>query len=387
MSPISPILVFGAGCIGRGLLGELSAQEGRPVVFVEASRSLAAALRNAGEYTVRLVGLTECATRVRDFRVIAAEDTDALRQALEQCACAATAVGGRHLESVAGLIAPALKQRPAPLNILLCENRAQADRVLTRALVAAGAPAGRFAAVPCSVERIVRAVPDSLDLVGESGESAWIDRSKWIGNEQPPAGLDCCDDLEPYYARKLYAANAGHALLAYEGFLAGYQALPDTVQDPAIRSRLTEQLALSARVLVLEYGMDPNALAGHLHKLMKHRFASRSMADRVERVARQPLRKLGPNERLVGLLRKLERHGLPIRPVCRTIAAAMHYEHEDDEESQGLQAMVRTDGPAHVLSAVCRIKPAETGFRVCLDEWAAIRKSRGASSNASRRSQ
>ena len=92
----------------------------------------------------------------------------------------------------------------------------------------------------------------------------------------------------------------------------------------------------------------------------------------MERVARQPLRKLGPNERLIGLLRKLERHGLPIRPVCRTIAAALRYAQPGDPESEKLQEMIRMGGAESVLQTVCELDPDEEAFRTCMQEWKTV---------------
>lgn len=372
MDKRSPILIFGAGCIGRGLLGELAAKEKRPIIFVEAVPSFASRLQEAGEFSVRRVGRTESTTVVRDFRVLTLKDTADIEQALTDCAFAATAVGGMHLESVARLMAPALASRSTPLNILLCENWPKADQVLAEALVENGVSRKQFSAVPSSVERMVQVAPDSLDLRAESDESAWIDPSKWVGDEPPMAGLFLCDNLEAYYARKLYTNNAGHALLAYEGFLAGYKTLVEAVQDSAIRTRLKEMLEGSAQMLELEYGLNRAELAEHLETLIQYRFANRELADRIDRVARQPLRKLGPNERLVGLLRKLEKYDLPIRPICRTMAAGMRYTQIDDVESCRLQAQIQSEGPARVLNEICQINAEESAFRVCLEEWNAM---------------
>lgn len=359
MNTKPPILVFGAGCIGRGLLGELAAKENLPLVFVEAFAPLASALRAAGEFQVRRVGRTESTSVVRNFRVLTLEDTAEIRRALTDCAFAATAVGGMHLERLASRIAPALAGRSSPLNILVCENWPKADLVLAEALVSAGGSPSCFSAVPASVERMVQAIPDSLDLLAESDESAWVDRSKWVGDIQPLEGLCLCDNLKPYYARKLYTNNAGHALLAYEGFLADVATLPEAIGIPSIRERLMKQLGVAAQMLVLEYGLDPAALDEHLDHLIYHRFSNRYLADKVERVARQPLRKLGPNERLIGLLRKLERHGLPIQSVCRTIAAALCYAQSDDPES--------------VLQTVCGLDPDEEAFGICIEEYFRIK--------------
>ena len=360
------ILVFGAGCIGRGLLGELATRCGWSLTFVEKSVDLATALVQSGDYTVRLVGPEESTTRVAGYRVLRAEDEPGIAKAIERCEFAATAVGGEQLPSVAPLIAPSLRGRASPLNILVCENWPRADRVLRDALLRAGAPDGQVTCVPASVERMFRRARGSLDLIGESLGTVYVDASRWHGAFPGLAGLVACGDLAPYYARKLFTSNAGHAVLAYEGYLAGYELLYDALGDGAIRNRVEAVLGLAAEMLPIEYGLDRASLGEHVQMLLRHRYANRELADTVRRVARDPLRKLGSEERLVGLLRRLQKHRLPIRPVCRAIAAALHYRDVNDRESQRLDCIIGEGGFGRVLEEICRMPPEDEAYRLCM---------------------
>jgi mannitol-1-phosphate 5-dehydrogenase len=374
-APHDAILVFGAGCIGRGLWGELASQAGRPAVFVEAEPGLAADLRRAGGYTVRLTGRAESATRVSQYRVLSPREPAGLAEAIGACAFAATAVGGEHLAEVAPLLADGLRARGRRLNILVGENWPRADGVLADALLASGADARTFACVPCSVERMARRVPDSLDIVAESLESLVYDAGKWAGAPPDLPGLIPVDDLRACYARKLFTNNAGHAVLAYEGFLAGHALLWEAHRDPAIRARVEALLGPAAEMLAREYGLPRESLRDHARILLDYRFANRALADTVRRVARDPLRKLGPEERLVGLLRRLQKHGLPIEPACRTIAAALCYDDPDDDACARLRAMLEVGGPGSVLRDVCGIQPDEEAYTICLEQWPGHRRS------------
>ena len=351
------ILVFGAGNIGRGLLGQLAARANVPVVFVEAVPELARQLA-AGRYLVRLVGREESTTVVTNYRVLTPADRPAIAKAVRECAFAATAVGGPNLGAVAELLRSALPARTKRLPIVVCENWPNADAVLRAAL-----PGLPVEVIPSSVERMVQRVQGSLDLIGESVETAWVQA------RLPLPGLHYCADVTPYYARKLYTNNAGHALLAYEGFLAGHETLCAAAADPAIRQRLDELLAVAAQMLEREYGLPAAELREHVECLVRYRFANTALADTVRRVARQPLRKLGPEERLVGLLRRLQKHALPIAPVCRTIAAALCYRAPDDPEAIQLESMLAEDGPEGVLEEVCGLRPDDEAYGACLGDW------------------
>lgn len=354
------ILVFGAGCIGRGLLGELSAQAGMSVAFAEAYPPLAENLAKKGSFKVTLTGRERSETTVSGYSVLSPNDSEAIRAEIAQCEFAATAVGGRRLLSVASVMAPALTSGRKCLPILLCENQTGADRIMRDALLEAGAEPASFKCIPCSVERMVRGKADSLDLVGESVETAWAPV------RLPLPGINYCERIEPYYARKLYTNNAGHAVLAYEGFLAGVKTIVESISVPEIKARVVSVLEVAARMLEMEYDLN---MSEHLDSLIKYRFANEELADTVSRVARQPIRKLGPGERLVGLLRKLELNDLPIDSVCRTIAAALCYESADDSESLRMREIIRRSGPGAVLTRICGMRRQELSYRLCVENW------------------
>lgn len=352
------------------MLAELAARAGLEAVFVERDLDLAEALRCSGGYTVRLVGRERRRTRFRHYNVLPAVETDQLRRAVERCAFAATAVGGQNLPAVAQLLAPAMACRRTVLNVLVCENWPHADSVLQGHLQRLGTDA--FRCVPASVERMVRPAPDGLDLVGEAGQSLYFDASQWAGEPPSIPGFTACGDIQFYYARKLFTNNAGHAALAYEGHLAGYELLCDAHADPAIRARVEALLDPAAEMLARQFGADSGALREHVAALMEHRFPNRELADRVRRVARDPLRKLSPDERLVGLLRRLQKHGLPLSPVCRTIACAMHYRDPDNTQCADLSDLLRRGGPELVLTQVCRLRPEDEAYGECLRQWELI---------------
>jgi len=363
------LLVFGAGCIGRGLLGELASKAGWHITFVEANKALAAALKTRGQYKVKLAGRENTETLVHNYNVIQPDDANAIKDTLSTCTMVATSVGGQHLASVAKSMASHIKDRKKPLPILLCENWPQADRVMADALINEGVAADAFITLPVSVERMVRDIENSTNLIGESGETAWIDSSLLPANMEILPGLNLCQDLTPYYARKLFTNNAGHAVLAYEGFLKGYKTLPEALVDNEISERLIGLLKVAVEALSLKYGLSHKELTAHTNTLIKYRYANTALADTVERVARQPIRKLGSKERLAGLLNMATQYKLSIQPVCRTIAAALHYHHPDDKEAQLLQQKLQNNGIAKTLRETAGILPESEEFIMILKEY------------------
>jgi mannitol-1-phosphate 5-dehydrogenase len=126
-------------------------------------------------------------------------------------------------------------------------------------------------------------------------------------------------------------------------------------------------LEVASEALHREYGLDRLGLTEHVGVLLNHRFPNRELADTVARVARQPLRKIGPGERLVGLLRLVQRHRLDITPICRVMGAALHYFDPQDSECVSMKAMVEQGGPGRVLEEICGINSQDPAYRMSLD--------------------
>lgn len=90
----------------------------------------------------------------------------------------------------------------------------------------------------------------------------------------------------------------------------------------------------------------PGPLCVHLEQ----RFKNPHIHDEVTRVGREPLRKLGPKERLIGPARMARDLGLPVDALLRGAAAALHFR-SNDPQAQELPAMLTRDGLAATITA------------------------------------
>ena len=108
-------------------------------------------------------------------------------------------------------------------------------------------------------------------------------------------------------------------------------------------------------------------LEQHVDDLITWRYCNRDLTDTVERVARNPLRKLGTEERLAGLAHLLERYALATKPVSRVIGAAMHYRDPGDMESVKLGEIITQKGPSAILEDVCGFRRRERCYKECIE--------------------
>ncbi len=135
-------------------------------------------------------------------------------------------------------------------------------------------------------------------------------------------------DLLPFEEAKLYGHNATHALAAYLGAVAGLQHiaglrdLPGAL--PFLRRAFIEE---SGAALRRKYaGLDPlfteAGYAAYADDLLE-RMTNPFLRDTVERVGRDPQRKLGWDDRLIGTMRLARRQGIPAWRYGMGAAAAL----------------------------------------------------------------
>jgi mannitol-1-phosphate 5-dehydrogenase len=97
------------------------------------------------------------------------------------------------------------------------------------------------------------------------------------------------------------------------------------------------------------------------------------MRDQILRVVRQPLRKLGGQERLVAPARLAFQYGLPRDQIVRGIVAALKYHHPGDPQSLEMQRTINENGIKGLLCQVSQLTPEDPLIAEVENAWAAWR--------------
>jgi mannitol-1-phosphate 5-dehydrogenase len=360
---------FGAGNIGRGFVGLLLHRAGYQVVFVDVVDELIDALNRTPSYLVKEVGLESREERVDDYRAINSRgDEPAAVAEIASADIVTTAVGPTVLKFVAPVIAAGLRQRAdgtAPLAVMACENAINATNVLAEHLRAA-VPEDEWPAVAAgavfantAVDRIVPAQStDGLDVTVETYFEWAIERPPFGGDEPSIPDATWVDDLAPYIERKLFTVNTGHAATAYHGFARGIRKLSDALADDTVRAAVTGVLDETRQLLVAKHDFTAEAQQAYVDKILQ-RFANPYLPDTVDRVGRQPLRKLSRSERLIGPAAELAERGTRPQHLLATVEAALSFDVPDDPQSVELQQLLRTLTAAEATERICGLTPAD----------------------------
>lgn len=365
---------FGAGNIGRGFLAQLFHESGLEVVFVDVADTVIDALNQRREYAIQIVGKGAATVPITNVRGVHGRDRVRVAYEIAVCEVVCTAVGANALPYVAPALAAGLLGRHkllgTPVNVLLCENLHDASTVLREA-VAEHLPEKDRAAVLAKtgfVQAVVsRMVPmqteadraaDVLAVRVEAYKRLPVDGNAIVGTLLPIVGVEPVPNFTAYVERKLYAHNCAHAVLGYLGHAAGYVYGYEALRDPRILALLRAVLDETGRALVARYGFSAAEHEAHIADLLE-RFANEHLGDTCKRLARDPLRKLAPDDRLVGAARLCESEGISPHAVSWAIAAALRYEDADDPSAVELQRRLRESGRELVLKQVCGILPGE----------------------------
>ncbi|RMB59846.1 mannitol dehydrogenase family protein [Tessaracoccus antarcticus] len=336
-------VIFGGGAVGRGFIGEILLDAGWNVIFVESSAALVAAL-GAGTYrhdTVTSSGVHR--KTLSGCTAVSAQDTDAVRREVLGADVVFTSVGARNLPQVAAALAAGLADRHAkgygPLDVFLAENIHDGATImrglLTEELSRQQVPdvavvLERIGIVETSIGRMIP-VPTAAQERQHAALVA-VEPYRQLPFDVAACRADVPDvpellgrhdvDFSFYSDRKLYIHNLGHCMTAYLGALAGQDEIAPSILDPRIAGVVRGAMYATARSLSRKYGQPLPALIHHSDDLME-RFANTSLHDTVERVGRDPERKLNPGERFLGALSLTAQWGEP-QVVIPGVALAVH---------------------------------------------------------------
>jgi len=328
-----PTLVqFGAGNIGRGFVAPLFSAAGWRVVFVDIDRDRIRALCASGRYAVtEVTSVGETTTTVDPVDGIHGEDRSAVTEALASCDLAATAVGLNALPHLAEPLAAGLRRREGPLDVLVCENGADAAGILRRAVAAADGAVDRLGCVRTSIGRMIpppRDRDDPLAIRVEPYARLPVAAGDFLTGVPAIPALEARTDFALAVEQKLYLHNLSHACFAYAGAERGHRTLPGCLADAGLRRAVRAACDEVIAALVRHHATDTasaGAIAAECGDLVDglfHRYANTGLDDPVARVARDPHRKLAADDRLIGGARTCLAAGIQPRRLAPFILAA-----------------------------------------------------------------
>ncbi|MFI3256140.1 MAG: mannitol-1-phosphate 5-dehydrogenase [Psittacicella sp.] len=357
-------LHFGAGNIGRGFIGKLLADSGINVTFADVNTKVIDLLNDLGQYNVRIVDEAgDKLELVKGVSGILSTDFIALTEAVKEASIITTAVGANILAIIAKPLAKALEARIdsgilTTLNIIACENMLYSGTTLKKYVFEHLSEEYKEKVEECvgfvdsAVDRIVPPAPpaenDPLQVTVELFSEWIVDSTQFRGEIPQIKGMELTDNLIAFIERKLFTLNTGHATTAYFGSFKRINLIKDAILDEEVFNQVLNTMRESGAVLVKRYNFDPAVHEAYIQKIIK-RFKNPFLLDEVTRVGRDPVRKLGANDRLVKPLLGTIEYGLNHDYLLKAIAITLHFRNEEDPAAKQVADIIEKDG---ILSAI-----------------------------------
>ena len=349
-------LHFGGGSIGIGFIADLLNESDFEVTIVDIDSGLVDQINETNTFDLYLINQEYKKKQLTHIHALSSiEDQAAIIDQINTTDLITTAVWAENLPKIAPVLLEGLKKRVDHghdrVNILACENAMFNSEILRKAILALDSSAedwlDTIAAFPnTAVDRMVLASEHegkkTIDI-GRDHELV-IEESKLVDPaDKPIKEAVYTTNLKKYIERKLYIVNCGHAWAGYIGFVHGYSIIQDVFHNEELVQMIRETMWESAHLLMKRYGFTEQDMIDYINFIMD-RYQTPGIEDLITRVSRSPIRKLQPEERLVGPCVQCEELGLENQRLLEGIAAAFLFDNPEDEQSVELLSFVAEHG-------------------------------------------
>ena len=387
---------FGAGNIGRGFMGQLFFEAGYQTIFVEASNPLVELLNASQKYPLRILDAASkhaIDLEIRHIRALYVDEVEQISEAISNAEVMASAVGVNNLIHIAPVVAAGINRRfrtnPSPIDIYLCENMLDAASQLECHVleclendVRAWAES-HVGFVGTSVARMVPEISEEFGkhrpglVVADSYDKLPYDGTALKGTRPPIAGMYPVKNFRAEVERKLFMYNLGHAALAYLGYLNGLRYVHEGFEDEKITTVFNEALDETGTALQKLYPEDIDARSQQkVREDINLRFSNPMMMDTIQRVGRDPIRKLGPDDRLLGSTHLCLSQAIFPKSVAFVCAAALCYDEPDEPRAVELQDKIEHSGVEATLREVSSLDPDGELGKTIINDYRLIQEKR-----------
>lgn len=373
---------FGAGNIGRGFIGALFSQSNYHVTFVDIAEKVIHQLNADKGYNV--------VTAAEHPETLAVQNVSGLNnliqeqaviKAIKEATYITTAIGPNVLPRIAPLIAKGLAERiktsDENVYVIACENQISATDLLKGYIFDALDEETKAHIINkvfffnSAVDRIVPIQHNQgpLDVLVESYYEWVVEAPEDIPFVE---GMTIVPDLAPFIERKLFTVNTGHAVIAYFGYLKGKETIDQTLRDSDIYEQVQQTLQETGNYLIKRYDLDREEHEAYITKIIE-RFKNPHLNDSVKRVGRAPIRKLGPQDRLIRPALEAKKAGLSYTYLAKAIAAALLFDPQEDKEAMKLQANIHEYGIEYVLKEVSELEASDDLTKEIIAQYNALK--------------
>lgn len=350
------VTIIGAGRTGRGTFGELFFSEGGfDIAFADINADLVRALREQGYFVTKQTDLdtgTFKQIRVDGFEVFEVQaDRGAYLRRLAESEFVAVAVFPDSFDAVAQDLADMIRMRieggmTHKAAVIIGGNfvglRSYFEGALKKLLDADELAVlnDQVALITSKANRKVTfsSDPDAGPLALEGDDKPILpveDRFFFEEGYEYPSFFQRSNDVELSMAEKIWSENLLHCSLGFMGAYKGCEYLNDAASDEFCADLAGRAWREGRRALEAEFGIPmPD---DSLLETMLGKFSSPYFRDRIDRVVRQPIRKLSRGDRFLGPALLCLKHGIMPFFILRAAAYGFFVPSAGDEQAAKIE--------------------------------------------------
>ena len=364
-------VIFGAGKIARGFIAHLLSLSDIDFVFVEKADALADLINEREQYTINILGAPEKNYVVKNAKALKFSQEKEITEAIAEADVVFDAVGGKNLQEIVPFYIKGIEKKAEKggyLNFVTCENWKEPARILKEGVEAGIAPEAReyldnYVGFTESV--IMRSgieAPKELlekDPLIVNVQNYWhlpVDAARVKGSLPDIKYMEHLTGFAGFLERKFYTYNAANGTTSFVGALLGYKVLAEAAHDERILKILNGVYQETGKALSMKHGISLEEQMAFA-KTSLNKLQDYTIVDSIERNARDPQRKLGKDDRLVGSARMVLSCGIRPENLCTAIACAIYYRNPEDSSAVALEKVVKEEGIDAVLEKICGIEP------------------------------
>ncbi len=353
---MNKVLIIGAGAIGRGYVPWLFS-DNTEIDFADNNNNLILEMKNQGfymSYMTKRNGYKEKKISVKNIiniNNISAEDLNKYDYII-------TAVGPRNFLALTDIFAS------SKTNIICFEN----DRSLVFTMRLATGRDNIYFGIPDVISSNA-SNPNKkewppLSLITENGETFVESEASSLGGNIKYVDEN---EIRKQWAAKLYIHNTPHCIAAYLGSLCRKTYLHESMEVQDIRNIVIGATNEMKSMVNKEFDIDQDFLDYYAEKEIK-RFSNKLLFDPVSRVAREPFRKLGLNDRLIGAARKSYAHHIKSSSLIIGIMSAFLFEVNTDQDAM-ISPLFNYLSCEDFLSVIIRLSPSDVVYDGIKRNW------------------
>ncbi len=356
MSSKKILLVYGAGAIGRGFIPWVFPPKDFEYYYVETNSQLRNQLNLRKSFTAYKT--TASGYVSLEVPILKCYNLSEEKEVINQVHAVLTAVGPRNIIR----ISESLTKTQFP--VLCLENDFSVPQTLKNATQNPNIVFGIPDVITSNTAPPQLLEKDPLAIITEDGVCFIDEQVSILGGN---AKYISKKEIVNQWLAKLYLHNTPHCIAAYLGSFTHKTYIHEAMQNSLVVTTVSGAMEEMKSMLLKKYDLSQDFLNWYCEKELQ-RFQNQLLFDPISRVAREPFRKLAPNDRLIGAAELCLSCGILPSNIFIGIMAAFCYENPQDPDF-AIAHLMRALNPQDFLKIIIRLRPAEALYEALLKGW------------------